>query len=171
MNTRLSAISAKSVAYAVLISVAVVQLVPLLWLILFSLKSNAEIITRGTLALPETLLFSNYVEAWTKASVSRYFINSAFVASVVLVATLLLSSMAAYAIARMKWRLSTPTLFLFLAGIMVPVHVILIPLFIVLKSLNLLTSYLGIILPYIAMGMPLGVFVTVNFLRSMPREL
>lgn len=148
-----------------------IQAFPLLWTVLFSLKSSSEIVTRGALALPERFLIENYIVAWHTARVSTYFFNSLFVTSITVIATMALSCPAAYAIARMRWKLARPVMFFFMAGLMVPIHVTLIPLFVMLSNLRLLGLYLGILLPYITVGLPLGIFITVNFLRSMPREL
>lgn len=149
----------------------VIQAFPLLWTLLFSLKSSSEIVTSGALALPERFLFENYVIAWQRARVSTYFFNSMYVTSVTVIATMALALPAAYAIARMRWKLARPVMFFFLAGLMVPIHVTLIPLFVMLNNLGLLGSYLGLLLPYITVGLPLGTFISVNFLRSMPKEL
>lgn len=161
----------KALAYTFMILFSIVQLGPLVWLFLSSFKTNNEIITQAAFALPHDWIWQNYVLAWVTGKVGAYFVNSILISLFCLVATLLLSTMTAYAIARMRWKASSLVLFVFLAGLMVPIHVTLIPLFIILKGIGLLGSPLGILLPYVSMGLPLGVFVMVNFLRSMPMEL
>lgn len=157
--------------YAALALLTVLELFPIGWLVSFSLKSNREIVTKSAFSLPERLLAENYRLAWTKGRINAYFVNSVVVAGASLALTLLLGGMAAYAIARMRWKLSAAIQYVFLAGMMVPVHATLIPLFIILRRIGVLSSHLALILPYIAMGLPLAVFVFANFLRSVPYEL
>ncbi len=159
------------ITYILLTIFSVFQIFPLVWLINFSFKTNKEVVTKSAFALPEKIMYENYIEAWVKGNVGAYFFNSLIVGIICLSATLLLSSMIAYAITRMKFKGSKCILFLFLAGMMVPIHAALIPLFIILNKLSLLESYLSIILPYIGFGMPLAIFIFSNFLRSIPYEL
>ncbi len=161
----------KPLVYIVLVVFALIQLLPLIWLLLSSFKTNGEIITKGAFSLPEVWRVENYGKAWKEGNIGNYFLNSVLISAVCVTLTLLMSSMVAYAISRMKWKISGLVLFLFLAGLMVPVHVTLIPLFIILKNIGLLGQQAGIILPYISMGLPLGVYVFTNFLRSLPSEL
>lgn len=157
--------------YCMLFIFAIIQVFPLIWTFMISFKTNEQIMLDGTFSLPDRWMVENYMIAWTKGKVQDYFLNSVLVASISVAFTLLFSSMIGYAIARMRWRLSGLTLYLFMAGLMVPIHAILIPVFIILKDLGLLSSLLSLILPYITIGMPLGVFIFTNFLRSLPFEL
>lgn len=161
----------KILVYAGLGIFSVLQILPLLWLATFSLKTNKEIVTKHAFHLPERFLYENYILAWTKGKVASYFGNSVLVALVSLAVTLLLGAMIAYAITRMRFRFRKGLLFLFLAGMMVPIHAALIPLFILLKNMGLLKSYLAVILPYIGFGMPLAIFIFSNFLKAIPFEL
>lgn len=150
---------------------SVIQIFPLVWLVNFSLKSDSELYTSSSLALPETPMFSNYVDAWIKGNVAKYFFNSVFVTVASVGITVLLSCMMAYAISRMKWKGSNGVLTFFMLGMMIPIHATLIPLFLLMQKAGLLSSHWCIILPYIAAGLPLAVFIISNFLRSVPREL
>lgn len=161
----------KPLVYGLLSFVALVQLFPLLWIISISFKTNEEIFSYSIFRLPESYSFVNYVEAWTKGHVQEYLLNSVVITAVSVIATLLLSSMIAYALARMVWRLRGVVSLLFLAGLMIPLHAILIPLFITLKRLGMLSGYLSLIIPYTCIGMPLGVFIFTNFMKSIPYEL
>lgn len=162
----------KSIIKMIILAVfAVIQIFPLLWLINFSLKSNEEIYTTGSLQLPQTPVFGNYVEAWVKGNVGRYFGNSVFVTVLSVGATLLISCMMAYAITRMRWKGSQAVLAVLMLGMMVPIHATLIPLFVIMQRVGLLNTHWCIIIPYVATGMPLAVFIISNFLRSVPHEL
>jgi raffinose/stachyose/melibiose transport system permease protein len=150
---------------------AVIQIYPLVWLALFSLKDNSEIFGGNIAGFPKTPKWENYPDALKQGGVLIYFFNSLLVTGITIVITVLLSSTTAYAISRMKWRLSGKVMAFLLLGMMIPVHAALLPLFIVLSRLKLLNTYLALILPYTAFGLPLGVFILTGFLSGIPREM
>ncbi|HEY5585840.1 MAG TPA: carbohydrate ABC transporter permease [Ruminiclostridium sp.] len=149
----------------------IIQLYPLIWLLLFSLKDNNEIFGGNVLGLPHNWLWSNYSTALTSGKVGIYFLNSLLITSVTIVFSSILISMAAFAIIRMKWKLSKVVLNVFLLGMMVPLHATLLPLFIVLQKMNLLDTRLALILPYTVFAIPMGILVSTGLLQSIPREL
>lgn len=154
-----------------LIIVAFVQVYPLIWLAFFSLKDNSEIFSGDVAGFPKKLLLSNYTKALSDGNVMNYFGNSVLVTAASIILVLILSSMAAYAITRMNWKLSNATMTLILLGMMVPIHAALLPLFMVLKSLHLLNTYWSLIIPYVAFGIPMAVFILGSFFKGVPREL
>ena len=160
-----------AIVFIILSVFAVVQVSPLIWLVSVSFKTNGEIFGKSPLALPEGIHVQNYVSAWIDGNVAGYFFNSVIITASTVVLVLILSSMIAYAITRMKSRINHIVLPLIMAGMTIPIHAILIPLFLALQKMHLLGTYFAVILPYTTIGMPLGVFVFSNFMRSMPREL
>lgn len=154
-----------------LIIVSFVQVYPLIWLAFFSLKDNSEIFSGDVAGFPKKLLWSNYTKALSDGNVMNYFGNSVLVTAASIILVLILSSMAAYAITRMNWKLSNATMTLILLGMMVPIHAALLPLFMVLKSLHLLNTYWSLIIPYVAFGIPMAVFILGSFFKGVPREL
>jgi raffinose/stachyose/melibiose transport system permease protein len=154
-----------------LIAWAVIQLYPLLWLALFSLKDNSDIFGGNIAGLPKPFHWENYPDALNQGGVLSYFFNSVFVTALTILLTLLLSSMAAYAITRMTWRLSKPVMMFLLLGMMVPVHAALLPLFTVMSRTHLLNSFWALIVPYTAFGIPLAVFILSGFLAGIPKEM
>ncbi len=156
---------------AMLVLFAVVQIYPLIWLAFFSLKDNSEIFSGDVLGPPKQFLWSNYTKALSDGNVLTYFINSVWVTAVTIFLVLLLSSMSAYAITRMKWRFSNATMTLILLGMMVPIHAALLPLFMVLRNLKLLNTHWALIIPYVAFGLPLAVFILASFFKGVPREM
>jgi raffinose/stachyose/melibiose transport system permease protein len=154
--------------YVFLTLYCLLNLFPVLWLVLSSFKSNAEIY-ENILSMPKEWEFSNYLKAWEAGQIGQYMLNSTFVTVPTLFLVLLFGSMAAYVLARVM-----PNNFLysyFTLGIIVPVHVILIPTFILIRTLNLTNSHLSLILLYTATNLPLAVFILVGFMRSIPHEL
>ena len=100
----------------------------------------------------------------------HYFLNSVLVTAATIVLVLILSAMSAYAIARMKWKLSNATMTLILLGMMVPIHSALLPLFMVLRNLNLLNTYWALIIPYVAFGLPVAVYIIASFFKAFPAK-
>lgn len=156
----------------ILILVAVVQLFPFFWLILFSLKSNTEIFDpEKILSLPEVWHFENYSMALQGGSIVRYFFNSVLYSVVTVVASGLLAAMAAYGLTRMEWKLKGVVAAIFTLGIMMSVQATLLPLFQVLDATGLRNGYLGLMIPYIVFAIPMSIMVLSSFYRSVPREL
>lgn len=156
---------------AMLVIWAIIQLYPLFWLFLFSVKNNTEIFGGNILGFPRIWQWSNYSEALSSGNVGRYFINSSIVTILTIVISSILVSTSAYAIVRMKWKYSKLVLTIFLTGMMVPIHATLLPLFIILKNLNLLNTYASLVIPYVAFAIPMGIFILTGFLYTIPREL
>lgn len=161
----------KTILYIVLTLIAVVQLFPLYWLITFSLKSNTEIFGENVIGLPKTWRFVNYQRALTDGGILRYFLNSVFYSVVTLVIAGLFTAMAAYAIARMRWKLKGVVFSLFTLGIMIPTQAALLPLFQVLDKVGLKGGYLGLLIPYISFGIPMSVMILVGFYKGIPVEM
>lgn len=158
------------VIYAVLVLLAVVYLAPLLWMLMVSVKDNKGVMS-APFGLPDTIHWINYQEAWTLGRLGVALLNSVLVCTVTLIVSLIFGAMAAFAIARMRWKLSEATGTFFLVGMMVPVHCILIPLFVRFAHLGLTNSRFGLMLPYITFSLPMTIFLLTGFFRSMPGEL
>ncbi|WP_026485943.1 carbohydrate ABC transporter permease [Caldanaerobius polysaccharolyticus] len=156
---------------AILVIWAIVQIYPLFWLFLFSVKNNTEIFGGNILGFPRIWQWSNYAVALSSGNVGRYFINSTIVTVLTIIISSILVATSAYAIVRMKWKYSKLVLTIFLTGMMVPLHATLLPLFIILKNLNLLNTYASLVIPYVAFAIPMGIFILTGFLYTVPREL
>ncbi|RXZ83190.1 carbohydrate ABC transporter permease [Paenibacillaceae bacterium] len=162
----------QKIGVGLLLSVLLVtQLYPLLWLLLYSFKTNEEILSGAFFALPDVMKWSNYSDAYFKGNYVRNLFNSLFVTGSTLTVTLLLSSMVGYAIARFKWRWSKSVLLIFIVGMMIPTQSTLLPLVVLFRKLHVTDTYLSMILPYIAFSLPLAVFILTGFFRTIPHEL
>ncbi|MGN7286093.1 carbohydrate ABC transporter permease [Shouchella rhizosphaerae] len=144
---------------------------PVIWLLLSSLKEPSEFMTNSMNALPEGFYLGNYVEAWKTGNMGIYFRNSIFVTFPALIGIVLFGSMAAFAIEKLRWKLKNVVMLLFLAGIMIPVQIVLLPLFQIYFNLNLLNSLFGLGLVYLVFGLPLTIFLFASYFKSMPNEL
>lgn len=161
---------AKIVIYIFLIILAFIYLAPLIWMLFVSIKTNAEIFT-SPFALPEQVQWENYSFAWTAGYLGKATLNSAIVCVVTLILSMIVGSMAAFAIARMRWKFAKLMMTYFMIGMMIPVHCVLIPLFKTFSSVGLYNSLLGLIVPYITFSLPITIFIMTGFFENMPREL
>lgn len=157
--------------YLVLIFVAVVQLFPLYWLFTFSLKNNAEIFGGNTMGIPQVFRWENYQFVFQNGNIGLYLQNSAIITAASILVSTVFATMAAYAIARMKWKLSNAALLAFLGGMMIPLHAVLVPLLIILNNTGLTNTYWSLILPYTAFAMPMAIYIFVGFFKTIPKEL
>ena len=146
-----------------------IQLFPLYWLFTFSLKNNKEIFGGNIAGLPQQWQWENYVKIFTQAHIYRYMLNSLFVAAVTIVLTLLLASMASYALTRLKWKLSNPVYLLFLTGMMLSMQAVLLPLYRNLKPIR--DTLWSLIVPYTAFNLPMAILLISGTLRSIPKEM
>lgn len=156
--------------YLFLIVLAFIYIAPLVWMLFVSLKDNAEIFT-SPFALPQRIQWENYTFAWTAGYLGKATLNSTVVCATALILSLLVGSMAAFAIARMRWKYSKLVMTYFLIGMMVPVHCVLIPLFKTFSGIGLYNNLVGLIIPYVTFSLPITIFIMVGFFENMPREL
>lgn len=159
------------ILYIILGVVAVAQILPLIWLLLFSLKDNQEVFNLPPLALPSDPQWGNYARVWVDGNIGLYFFNSVVVTGVSVILTVLLASLVTFAITRMNWKLNKLVLGLFMVGLMIPVHSTLIPLFSFFTTIGLMDNHLSIILTYTAFNLPLTMMILLGFYYTIPREL
>jgi raffinose/stachyose/melibiose transport system permease protein len=156
--------------YLLLWSYAAVAVVPLIVMVLDSLRPNAEVLSHP-LALPTSLDLSSYATAWTEASFATYLRNSVLVTVAAVALDVLVSLPASYVLGRYQFRGSGTLIAYFLAGLMLPIRLGILPIFYLLGSLGLVDSRLGLVLVYAASGVPFSVFIMSAFFRGLPREL
>lgn len=163
--------SFKGFQLIVLIIIAIIQVYPLIWLLMFSLKTNSEIFGPNPMALPQHLLWSNFSRVLFDGNLVKYLTNSVIVTAVTVAISSIIASMAAYAIARMRWKMSGTVLTIFLLGLMIPMQATLLPLFLFLKKSGLYNTYWALILPYIGFALPMAIYVLVGFFKTIPLEM
>lgn len=144
---------------------------PALWILLTSLKSETELVQKPITYWPDKPTLHNYVQAFTDQPLLRYMGNSLTVALLATLASLLVSAMAAYAIARLNLRHRQLILTGIIASSMFPLVTLLVPIFETMRALNLLNSYTALVLPYVVLNLPVCTLVLVSFFQSIPRDL
>lgn len=161
--------STRWVIYAGLIVGMVLMVGPFLWMLLGSLKPQAEFLVNPPTFLPTNPTTDNFGRLFTNLDFPRFFFNSSLVAIVVTIGNVLFCPMLGYALAKLQWRGKRLVMGLVLATLMVPAGITLIPNFVLMRNLGLVNTYPGLILPFLV-G-PFGVFLTRQFMYGIPDEL
>lgn len=156
--------------YAFLTLLALIYILPLLWVFLTSLKDNS-IIFISPWKFPEKLQFGNYAYAWKVGHLGIATLNSFIVCTVTLILSMVVGAMAAFAIARLRFKASKLVLTYFMIGMMIPIHCVLIPLFIQFSQWKLTNSLIGLIIPYVTFSLPITIYIMVGFFEGIPNEL
>lgn len=160
----------KTVTFHVVIyALALITLVPFIWMILTSVKDLSDIFIYPPQWLPSELHFENYAKAFEAAPFGRYYFNSVFVAVAVTFGQLITCSMAAFAFARLRFWGRDILFFIFLGTMMIPYNVTMIPSFMVLYWLGWIDTYQALIVPGLASAF--GVFLLRQFFITIPKEL
>jgi pectin-derived oligosaccharide transport system permease protein len=150
-----------------------VVLYPVVWLLATSFKSTAEIPSNLSV-LPHEPTVGNYVRGWTgleTVSFARFFINSAVIATGVVIANCASCLVAAYAFARLRFPLRGLWFVVMIATLLLPHHVLIVPQFVLFKFLGWIDTPLPLIVPKALATDAFFVFLMVQFMRGIPREL
>lgn len=162
--------------HIILILVSLISIFPFIWLLSTSLKGGGEnIFAYPPTIIPKDFTLDNYVGVWHRVDLMRYFINSMIVAGATVVLNLILSSLAAYPLARMEFKGKKITFFAILATIMIPFQAIMLPVYLITLKLHLVDSY-GDVFGFIGLVMPFavsafGIFLMRQAFLAIPREM
>ena len=144
---------------------------PALWILLTSLKTEVELVSKPITWWPHAPTLGNYVRAFTDQPLLKYLGNSAMVAAGSTVLSLVVAALAAYAIARLNLKHRQLILTAIVASSMFPLVTLLVPIFETMRSLGLLNTYTALVLPYVVLNLPVCTLVLVSFFQSIPRDL
>ena len=154
----------------VLLSVGlIIMVLPFVWMVLSSLKGQAELAQIPPTWIPLSPTLSNYSKLFTELNFPRYFMNSVILAVSITILNLLFCSMLGYALAKLKFVGKNALFLLVLATLMIPSAVTLVPLFVLMSKLQLVNTLIAVILPESATA--LGVFLMRQFMLDIPDEL
>jgi multiple sugar transport system permease protein len=155
--------------HLVLLPIALVMILPLVWMVVTSLQTLNETRHYPPTLVPSSLQWHNYAEVLRDSGFARWFVNTTIVTVVVVIGNLILCSLAGYAFARIKFFGRDVAFVLILATLMVPFQVIIIPEFIIVRSLGMIDTLGALILPNLAGAF--GIFLLRQFFRTLPIEL
>src|SRR5690625_5221073 len=154
---------------------AAIVILPMLWTLMSSFKTDTEIFS-SPFALPGEVYLDNYVRAWTEHIIGSYFINTILVVGAALVLVMLLGAMCSYILARYEFPGRMGIYYLMLAGLTFPIFLAIVPLFFVMDNLGIGDTGIrdtlpGLIIVYVAFALPFTVFFLYAFFRSLPVEM
>ncbi|MBB3001413.1 raffinose/stachyose/melibiose transport system permease protein [Paraburkholderia tropica] len=147
-----------------------VTTVPFIFVVATSLKTQDETFSSPVWALPKHLYSGNYA-AVLEGPYFTYFRNSLFVVGVSVVLIVIVSAMAAYAFARLRFTFNKTLFALVVAGMIVPLHATLVPIYLLTRNLGLYDTPFALLGPYVALSLPVSIFILTEFMRQIPREL
>lgn len=166
----------KFLSHTFLITISFLSLFPFLWLLSTALKGADEnIFQYPPQLLPQHITFDNFIGAWKQIPFLTYFFNSFIVAGFTVILNLILSSLAAYPLARMDFKGKNFLFCLVLATIMIPFQAIMLPVYLIVLKLHLVdtygyvTGYLGMILPFAVNAF--GIFLMRQAFLAIPKEM
>nr|WP_306387810.1 carbohydrate ABC transporter permease [Microbacterium sp. MPKO10] len=155
---------------ATIIVIVVVQVYPLVWLLLTSLRTAADFAGGNPFAWPSEFTLENYDRAFATGNLGLNIVNSLIVTLGASVLIVVAGMMAAYALQVLGFRLSGVVRVIFLLGIIVPVQISLVPLFIDYSRVGLLDTHLSMIIPLAAFALPMAIYLFSSFYEYIPRE-
>ncbi|OAB32964.1 carbohydrate ABC transporter permease [Paenibacillus glacialis] len=153
-----------------LFAVSLSCIFPLIWMLYSSLKTSQEF-DLNIMSLPSKPQFQNYIDAFEIGKMGTYFWNSAFVSLFTVIFTILFGFFTAYILARFKFPFRNVIYFMFLTGMLIPVHGLLIPIFVEFKALGLLDKRITLIFPYVAFNLSMAIFLFENFIKTVPIDV
>lgn len=151
--------------------IALIFIIPFVILVVTSVRSDADFLSRGVFSIPQSIQWSNFTTAWQVGDFGTTYKNSAIITFAKVPLGLLVSALAAYPLAKINFRLKGAIFMFFVAGLAVPIHVALLPLFVLERQMGILGTLWALLPPYIAFGIPFQVFVLRGFMKGIPNEL
>lgn len=161
----------RNISYILLICGVVITLVPFIYMISASFKSQIYTFEYPPRLIPRDPTLENYIKALGKDLFGRNLLNSFFVATATTISTVFISSLMAYAFSRMQFPGKEVFFYILLLGMMIPPVMLIIPQFIIAKNLHLLDSLWGLIVVYVSVTLSMQTFLLRSFFETIPREL
>lgn len=152
---------------ALLLSAA--MLLPLVWMLLTSVKPEAEIVSFPPRLFPHSITFEHYADVWSRIPFARLYLNTIIFAGSVTAISLLLDSMTAYALSRLNFRGREVVFVGILVMLMLPFQVTLVPLYDLLANLGWTNTLHGLVVPRATNAF--GIFFLRQFFLSLPKDL
>jgi multiple sugar transport system permease protein len=162
----------KFFAYLGVIIVAILVILPFLWMVVSAFKSQRELFAYPPTFFPKVWKVENFIEAASRGSISfwQMFLNTMKIALPSTIFNIIFSSLAGYAFARLKFPFRDTIFMCFIAAMMVPFAITLIPRFLMFKDLGFYDTYIPLIVP-VMFGTPFSIFLTRQFFLTLPKEL
>ena len=158
------------IVYIFLVSVALVCLIPYIWIVLASMKNNTELFNYPFLP-PKKWLVDNYLKAWVSGRFGKYYKNTIVITALSVGILIPVAVLAAFPFAKMQFYGKKLLLYLVLFGLIIPFQAYMISVYYTLKTFRLLNTYMAMVLPLVAVHIPFSIFYMRAFLSGLPAEL
>ncbi len=158
------------ISLVVVVSITIVIMLPLLWMISFSLRSNTDLMASPSL-IPRHPTLKNYVDMWDTAPFGTFFRNSLIVGICTVVTTLILATPAGYAISRFSFRGRRAVGASLIFMQVLPGYTLIVPMYLLARKLGLFNSLQGLILIYTGLSLSFAMLLARGFFGQLPREL
>lgn len=168
MRRKRSGLLSNIIFYVISVALAVMVVIPFYWMIITSLKSKGALMALPIQWIPRHPTLQSYRKVFSLFPFGKAILNSLFVSITFTVITVLSSSMAAFAIAKIRFKGAGVFFRMYLMSMMIPTQITLIPLFIIMSRLNLTNTYTSVISPSIFSAF--SIFLLVQNLRSLPDD-
>lgn len=159
----------KIIAYTLLLLGSLVMVLPFIWMLSASLKTNVQVFEYPINWIPDNPQWQNFIEIWTQIDFLTYYKNTVFLTFIITGLSLFSSSLAAYAFSKIEFPERNLLFLLYIGTIAVPFQVIMIPQFMIIRNIGLNDSLWALVL--IQSFSPFGVFLLRQFFMSIPNEL
>lgn len=157
-----------------IIAFSLFMIYPIVWTIVSSVKPEAEIFRKAASLIPSEILLDNYVSGWNgfgNVGFDVFFKNSAIITTFVVIGSVLSSAVVAFGFARVQFRFKKLLFACLMVTIMLPSQVTLIPQYILFDKLGWVNTFMPLIVPAFIGGTPFFIFLLIQFIRAIPREL
>lgn len=143
---------------------------PIIWVFISSFKNNMEVL-ESPLSWPSHISLESYIDAFKVAKLQVFFVNSVVVAVIATLIALIIYSMAAYAVARFKFKFKGLIFVLFSASLLIPVNSMIYPIYYLIKSAGLYDTKAALVVVYIGIGLPISFFILRSYFINIPIEI
>lgn len=157
------------VVFTLLVATAIFFIIPMLWLLVSSLKPEAEVFNMSF--FPDTLQWENYTEIFERIPFLVYLKNSVFISIVTIIGVVVTSSIVAYAFSFLEWPGRDKLFYFIIATMLLPAQVTMIPIFVIFKELGWLNSFKPLTVPFFFGGGAFNIFLMRQFFLTIPRSL
>lgn len=155
--------------FILMTAIAVFFILPFLWIVLTSVKPEAEVFSNNF--LPSTIQLDNYVKLFNKIPFLQYLQNSVFITGVAVIGIVLSSSIVGYAFSCIEWTGRNTLFYVVIATMMLPIQVTMIPIFVIFKEFGWLNTFKPLTVPMFLGGGAFNIFLMRQFFMSIPKSL
>lgn len=160
----------RTLAKVLIASIVVVQVYPLVWLFMTSVRTEQDFAERNPFAFPASFTLENYTRAFNVGNLGLNILNSFVVTAGAIILIVVLGMMAAYALTVLGFKRSGVVRAIFMMGLIVPVQIALVPLFVDYSAIGLLDTHLSMILPLAGFALPMSIFLFSSFFEYLSND-